>query len=226
MRQKLSIIIPSLRPYNFSELITNLEVNSDGDIEIIAVTNEEIISSYKDYNILPIKFIIDDKKIGTTYAIQKGLEHCTGDFIITLSDDCLIAPNAFQHMFNGFGFKSSTPLCIGNFQVYDHTGLMPKLGYFGKQFSMFPFTTRQTIDKLGMYYSTEFNSYFSDPDLGIRLAEKGGYIYNCPTAFIYHRFNNDEIYRNNKSKYFKKDEETFIKKWYKLGIFQGVETLK
>jgi len=62
MRQKLSIIIPSLRPYNFSELITNLEVNSDGDIEIIAVTNEEIISSYKDYNILPIKFIIDELK--------------------------------------------------------------------------------------------------------------------------------------------------------------------
>lgn len=224
MKNKLSIIIPTLRLYNFSKLLTNIELNSNIDTEIIVVTNEEIKNLYTGHTNTSLHFVIDDKQIGTTYAIGQGLNATTGNYILTLSDDCLIAPNAFEYMLNALE-KHKNDLVIGNFNVYDRTGFLPKIGYYGRQFSPFPILSRKNLERLKTYYSTEYNAFYSDPDLGVRLVEMGGFIVNVPIALIYHPYNPDELHKNNKSKYFQRDEDIFVNKWKHLGEFKGCEKI-
>lgn len=217
---KLSIILPSLRLNKVLRCLKTIRNNSFSNYEIILVGNENI------YEAVPIAdwFIKDDKCIGTTFAIGLGLEQAIGDYIVTLSDDALVCPHWDDHMINRLEqYKNN--LIIGNFDVFDHTGSLNKIGYYGIQFSPFPILKRVTIDKLGLYYSTDFNAFYSDPYLGIKLHQAGGKIINVPEAKIYHVYNPDTLHLKNKEKYWAKDEETFKEKCKDLGNFTGCQNL-
>ena len=218
---KLSIILPSLRINNLDKCIDSILVNSYTKPEIILVGTQEILNSQWE-NCIEVE---DNKCIGTTYAIQKGLERAIGEYVVTLSDDCRVAPHWDDHMIKQLDICENK-LVLGNFRVFDHTGEMPRIGYYGRQFSMFPIMRREQLKSFGDYYSQEFKAFYSDPDLGMRLHEAKGQIINCSTAFIYHVYNPDAIMENNKQRYWKKDEETFIKKWGHLGDFKGCEEIK
>lgn len=227
---KLSIILPSLREKNLNKCLKSIYANSFTEYEVIVVGKFEhlfLLGGWWNLTDMEIKFIEDDRCIGTTYAIQKGLEQSSGEYIITLSDDAMVCPYWDYHMIRYLESFPKDKIILGNFRVYDHTGEMPKIGYYGKQFSMFPIIKKSDIDKLGCYYSTEFNAFYSDPDLGLRLAlEPNGIIVNCQTAFIYHIFNPDPQWLKSKSLYWDKDEELFKNKWKILGKFKGCEVIK
>jgi glycosyltransferase involved in cell wall biosynthesis len=219
---KLSIILPSLRLENARKCINSIFCNSVLDFELIVIGTQNVIGHIFEAN----KLILDDKCIGTTYAIQKGLEQSSGEYIVTLSDDALVCPYWDEHMINFLESFPKDKIVVGNFRVYDHTGEMPVLGYYNRPFSMFPIIRKIDIDKLGCYYSQEFNAFYSDPDLGIRIAEANGTIITCKTAFIYHLYNPDQLHLDNKSKYWEHDEEVFKNKWQHLGAFKGCEVIK
>ena len=219
---KTSIIIPTLRFQNAIDCINSIKLNTFCDYEIIVITSEELF--YKFIGI-PKSFVIQDNKcIGTTYAIGLGLAEATGDYVICLSDDCLVCPYWLDHMVYFLEKQPKEKIVVGNFRVFDSTGEMGTIGYYGRPFSMFPIISRKNLDKLGCYYSKEFNAYYSDPDLGMRVYENG-FVKTCQTAFIYHPYNPDLLHLKNKNKYFKQDEETFIKKWGHLGVFNGCENI-
>lgn len=218
---KLSIILPSLRLENARKCINSIFCNSVLDFELIIIGNTEVLNSIFEED----KLILDDKCIGTTYAIQKGLEQSSGEYIVTLSDDALVCPYWDEHMINFLETFPKDKIVVGNFRVYNKNGEANKIGYYGKQFSMFPIIRSSDIKKLGCYYSTEFNSYYSDPDLGIRISEANGIIANCKSAFIYHKFNPDNIYNLNKERYWEHDEKVFKNKWNHLGEFKGCEII-
>jgi glycosyltransferase involved in cell wall biosynthesis len=219
---KLSIILPSLRLENARKCVNSIFTNSITEFELIVVGNKNVIGHVFEAD----KLILDDKCIGTTYAIQKGLEQAEGEFIVTLSDDALVAPKWDIHMITYLESLPKDKVVLGNFRVYDHTGEMPRIGYYGKQFSMFPILRKSDINKLGCYYSQEFNAFYSDPDLGVRVAEANGIVANCSSAFIYHIFNPDDNWLKSKSLYWEHDEEVFKKKWKHLGEFRGCEVIK
>jgi len=224
---KLSIILPTLRYSLAVHCITAIEFNSCSDYEIIVVSSPTIIHQLQ-ATALPLakcKFIIDYSMNGPIAAINAGLKHCFGEYIVTLSDDCRVAPFWDSHMITFLKAQPKDQIILGNFKVYDHTGVMPTIGYFGRPFSMFPIISRENLNILGEYYSPVFNAYYSDPDLGLRVAEIG-YVRTCPTAFIYHVFNSDSLHTENKHRYWQRDEEIFIKKWGHLGKFQGCEIIK
>jgi GT2 family glycosyltransferase len=226
---KLSIILPSLREDNLSKCLLSIYAGSYTDYEVIVIGKFDALFKFGNWweeTKLNIKFIEDDKCIGTTYAIQKGLEEASGEYIVTLSDDARVCPYWDKHMINFLESLQQKKIIVGNFRVFDHTGEMPNIGYYGKQFSMFPIMRRSDIDKLGIYYSTEFNAYYSDPDLGIRINQANGIIATCPIAFIYHIFNDDTIYAQNKIRYWFDDEKKFKTKWKHLGEWKGCEIIK
>lgn len=235
---KLSILIPSLRPKKLATLIHTIRQKTFVVYEIICIVKDKAsFFADEEGNIFEhrIKVIEDLYLTGTTMAIRQGLEHATGEYVVTLSDDCEVGLYWADWMIRDMEEESilnpEIPL-IGNFVVFDKKdrpspiGEMPHIGYFGKQFSMFPIIKQSDIMKIGGYYSTEFNAFYSDPDLGIRLARNCGKIVNSQTARIFHPYNPDALHLYNKSEYFQKDEEIFKKKWSHLGEFKGCEVIK
>lgn len=225
---KLSIILPSLRENNLSECLRSIHANSSIELEIIVVGKFEplfLLGNWWDIEGLDVKYIEDDKCIGTTYAIQKGLEQATGEYIVTLSDDAIVCPHWDKHMINFLEKQDNSVPLIGNFNIFDATGFLGQLGYYNIPFSPFPIIKRKDIEKINLYYSTDFYSFYSDPFLGITLYEKGGRIINCKEALIYHSYNPDILHLNNKSKYWQHDEEVFKKKCKHLGEFTGCQHL-
>lgn len=220
---KLSIIVPSQRIENMSKCNDAIKAGTFCDYEVILVSSK---LHYRDEETIEKRInVFDDKCTGTTYAIQKGLEEASGDYIVALSDDALVCPHWADHMINFLEKQPKDKILLGNFRVFDHTGEMGTIGYYGHPFSMFPIMRRADIEKVGGYFSTEFNAYYSDPDLGLRVATANGVCVTCPTAFIYHVYNPDQLHLDNKSKYWAKDEETFKKKWASLGAFTGCQKL-
>lgn len=221
----LSIILPTLRQENAINCLNAIKANSYSNYEIIVVSRRNLLYYLNCQNYSTIN-VLDNTCCGTTYAIGLGLKHATGKYIVTLSDDCRVSPHWDDHMINFLdSFEPTDEILLGNFRVYDSSGEMPAIGYYGRQFSMFPIIRRENIDALGCYFSQDFNAYYSDPDLGMRIHEVGK-IVTCKTAFIYHPYNPDELHLDNKRRYFKKDEEAFIKKWGHLGEFKGCEIIK
>lgn len=229
---KLSILIPSLRPKKLATLIHTIRQNTFVMYEIICIVkNKKYFFADEEGNNFEHRIhVIEDLYLtGTTMAIRQGLEHASGEFVVTLSDDCEVQPYWADYMIKEMEEESKLNpdiSLIGNFVVYDKTGTMPHIGYFGRQFSMFPIIKQSDIMKIGGYFSTEFNAFYSDPDLGVRLAEHGGKIINSNRATIFHPYNPDSLHLYNKSEYFQKDEEIFKKKWNHLGEFKGCEVIK
>lgn len=201
MSINLSIILPSLRLDNMSKCIASIWANTPlGTYEIITDT---------------------DSREGPIFAINKCLPKTKGEYIVTLSDDARVLPKWYENMLSFMQENEKTfdgPL-IGNFRIYNDSGELGDIGYYNHAFSCFPFIKRETIDKLGGYYSPEYHAYFSDPDLGMRCFAKGGKVITCPNAWIFHCGNSDPLYVSNHLKYMKEDETTFRKKWDYLGTY-------
>ena len=217
---KLSIILPTLRIDNAKRCIQAINANTYIEHEIIIVSTAEIL------NCLGGVGVVDDKCIGTTYAISNGLEKVSGEWVVTLSDDAIPCPHWVGHMITILDKQPKDKIVLGNFEVFDHTGTMPHIGYYGKQFSMFPIMRQEDIKKLGVYYSTDFNSFYSDPNLGMEVAKAHGEVINVPTAKIYHVFNPDEMWKNSKAKYWEHDELLFKERWGYLGEWKNCEVIQ
>ena len=223
---KTSIILPTLRLQNALDCINAVKANTYTPYELLIITSEEIARVFPT-NIVPdLKIIIDDKCIGTTYPINLGLKQSTGDYIVTLSDDARVCPHWLDHMLNFLEKQPKDQIILGNFRVFQESHEMAAIGYFGLEFAMFPILSRENLNKIGIYYSEDFFAFFSDPFLGITVAEKGGRVLTCPTAFIYHPPNSDTIHNGNQSRFWRHDEDMFIKKCSHLGPFRGCEIIQ
>ena len=168
---KISIILPTLRTTNALDCIHSIEVNSYTNYEIIIVSSQDVITYLRgsNCNLSTIKFVTDFKQIGTTYAINLGLKVASGEYIVTLSDDSRPCPHWDDHMIKFLEAQPKDHIVLGNFRVFDSTGEMPAIGYYGRQFSMFPILSKENLDILGTYFSEDFNAFYSDPDLGMRV---------------------------------------------------------
>lgn len=217
---KLSIILPSMRPKQIEDCLWSIMEYTFLPYEIILIVDEiknflPIINKIN-HNPAYLKNIIilkDTIKNGTVYPINLGLKYAQGEYIVTLSDDARVTPCWADEMYDYLQKQDQSIPLLGNFRVYDNKEEYGPIGYFGKIFSMFPFIKKTDIDKVGGYYLSDFNAHYADPDLGMRTWNCGGKVITCPYAWIYHTYNGDKLHKDNYNKYFKKDEETFTKKW-------------
>ena len=228
MIPKLSIILPSVKSKELYKCIQSIVQNTTINYELFIISDYRIISNLDFKQYIGQSFngeIIEDVFLdGPVGAINQALPYAKGEYIVTLSDDCLVTPNWASNMIS-FLEKLYFKNAIGSFRVFDETGELGDIGYYGRSFSLFPFMRRDMIHTINGYYSNEYNAFYSDPDLGIRAWQYGKGVYTCPNAFIYHKYNPDIVHISNKSKYFLKDEEIFRKKWDWLGEWNNCQKI-
>lgn len=96
---KLSILLPSIRPFLLENLFNGILHSCNGqEFELVIVTPYNIPESLE--NDSRIKVIKDHGSISR--ALQIGLINSTGDYITVLSDDCIMTSNGYKEAVEKF----------------------------------------------------------------------------------------------------------------------------
>lgn len=98
----ISYLIASFRPEPVKATLKSIENLAPHDHEVVVVTP----APEPDYN--NVRFIMDDKLCGSTYAFNKGVKHCKGDWIVVGIDDHVINynPKEFEKVIYGPGIAA------------------------------------------------------------------------------------------------------------------------
>lgn len=165
MNKKISFIISSKRNYeNYAKKVVDCIYKMDAiySFEIIVCHPEEIQDER-------IKWVKDDKMIGSSYAWDLAYKNSCGDFIFTCVDDCSIIGNLFgavdflnSSAFKDRKFKITTLAAMhhlggytNNLTKFERTPKHPKFLLLTNNYinlpdfnvMCFPIASRETIDK-------------------------------------------------------------------------------
>ncbi len=88
----ISYLIASYRPDAVKGTIKSIEALPPHDHEIVIVT------PYPEENYDNVRFIIDERRCGSTYAFNKGSAYCKGDWVIVGIDDHTISYDVNQFL--------------------------------------------------------------------------------------------------------------------------------
>lgn len=118
---KLSVIIPSYNQGDYIEETIESILNQDyNDIEIIVTdggSNDNTVEILKKYDD-QIAYWVSQKDNGQTDAINKGLEHCTGQIVTWLCSDDHWEPNKIGKVMKQFMDHPDVNLVCGNRRTY------------------------------------------------------------------------------------------------------------
>ncbi|MCM8819150.1 MAG: hypothetical protein NC915_06735, partial [Candidatus Omnitrophica bacterium] len=208
----VSIILPTIRPEEAREKINAFEkTQGNFDYEIVIVSP----FSFKGKKVC---HILEESPQGGVRATQFGYENSLGEYICWWSDAAFPTKNCLSNMINFL--KKKKPPYIGAFRIRDKKTKLELAQWriYGKLYACWGCASRKTIEMVGGLFDINFNQYFADPDLALRVWEKGGQVEVCPNAYIEIYRNKDKKRKENFKKYFLKDFETFVNRWHvKIG---------
>jgi len=163
---KLSIVLPSVFPKTLQRAVGNiLSVTKGIDYEVVVVSPFEVSGDPR------VRWVREETPLGIVAAAALGGAAATGDILVAFCDDALFADNWVDTSLPALlaGEARHPRFCLG-LQIADRV-----LGtVFGIYYPYFPMLRRETMDAAGGYFSREFQSHFTDPDLGLRIWDIGG----------------------------------------------------
>lgn len=162
---KLSLILPSLFPAALRRTIENIHATTRGvDYEILTVTPFEVSGAN-------VRWIREEAPRGAVYAHAMAYERMSGNVVVALSDDVLLADNWAEIALANLERRSkvNTPLCLGLHQTNFISGTV-----FGIYYPFFVVARRSVLDAAGGYFDPSYIAHFVDADLGLRVWHAGG----------------------------------------------------
>lgn len=162
---KLSLILPSLFPAAMRRTIDNLHATTRGvDYEILAVTPFEVTGPN-------VRWIREEAPKGAVHAHIMAHERMSGDILVALSDDVLLADNWAQIALANLESRSrpSIPFGLGLHQSNFILGTV-----FGIYYPFFIVVRKAVLDAIGCYNDGTYVAHFADVDLGLRIWHAGG----------------------------------------------------
>ena len=210
---KVSIIILN---YNAGDLLLNclnsVFKTSHDDIEVIIVDNASIDNSHRKCKekFEKIKLIENKQNLGYCEGNNVGIRAATGEFIIILNPDTIIAPNCVTELitaYEKYGEALYQPKIISLYEknIIQSTGNMlhlfgfgfardkgvlnslqrDKIEQIGYASGTCLFVSQKTLKKIGLLDPFLF-LYHDDLDLGWRAAHLGIKSYYVPSSVVYH----------------------------------------
>lgn len=207
---EISIILPSLRPEAVLKRIEESAItNGNLDCEII-VLSPFVIKQDR------VVHIYEKEPLGNVLAHHIAYENFSGKYIVYWSDDVYPTANCLANMLRFV--KSKREPFIGSFRLRRGGFEKSQWTVYGKLYACLDYLSRNTINLIGGYFEPVYKAHWADPDMCLRVWEKGGRVEVCPEAWVevYHIV--DQVRERSWEKFFAKDKETFFNRWHdKLG---------
>jgi len=210
MNIELSVIIPSLRPEVLKETIERIyKTTTDLEYEIIVVSSLDMPEISKLDRVVVVK---EEEQKGSNWAIELGTNKAKGTYIMELSDDNLVDTDCLKNIVK-FMKQHDDKLMICSPRVHDLWEIHPETTVYGFYYAKTPCIKKSNLEKIGQFYDTAFHSYFADPDLTLRVLDKGGTATICPDAWIeFHNVREDSV-KDTRKQHFNPDSKLFLDRW-------------
>jgi GT2 family glycosyltransferase len=209
---EISIILPTLRKDEALKRIKEFEMTNENiDYEIIVISPFYVEGK-------KIKQVLEKTPQGVIAAMNKGYEIASAHYVCWWSDAASPTQNCLLNMINFLKTKHSP--FIGAFRIKNiHGRELSQWKAYERLYACWGCASKETINTVGGLFDPVFHSYFADPDLGLRVWEKGGVVAVCPDAYIIiNRIPGDKFRKFHKEKYFQNDMQIFFNRWHpKLG---------
>ena len=185
-------------------------------VEVILVDNSQdsklslvITSQYP-----RVIYHCESKNLFYASGLNKGISLSSGEFLLCMNDDVVLAPDFIERSIKGFDAGTCVGMVSGKIlreggNIIDSTGLFLSIfrtasergynrvdkGEFNKQGRIFgpsgaaAFYRRQALDEVssnGEYFDPDFRMFYEDLDLAWRLQRKGWRGVYLPEALAYH----------------------------------------
>lgn len=209
-----SVVIPNWNGKDFLKTcLSSLEKQSFKEFETIVVDNGSTDSS-ADYiikNFPKVRVITLDKNYGFARAVNEGIKHSLGKYIVLLNNDTEADKNYLQNLVDAanknpqVGFVAAKMLNFYKRDIIDSAGdAVDVVGHSyniglgkqdGKQFNkegeIFLATAGGSLFKKEMFasiglFDEDYHTYMEDVDLGLRAQLAGFKGWYTPKAVLYH----------------------------------------
>ncbi|MES1218845.1 MAG: glycosyltransferase, partial [Bacteroidota bacterium] len=204
---KVSIIVPAYNEeINAIKTVKNLLMQDYPDYEIIFIDDGSTDNTYKNVtdafkNNERVK-VFTKPNGGKASALNKGISHAIGDYVVCIDADTLLMPDGVRQMMKYFSLpgtnNKNVTAVAGNVKVGNEKNILTK-------WQSIEYTTAQNFDRRAFDYLNcitvvpgaigafkksaviEAGGFTTDTlaedcDLTIRLLRQGGTIRNCPKA--------------------------------------------
>lgn len=204
---EISILLPSLRPEAVSRRVKEFSSTNGGvDYELIVISPFTV----KGENVVHVQEV---ERKGVMHAITEGYKRVSGKYVVVWSDDASPEVDALRLMLDFVG-REPAPFVAG-FRLRDTRGKeLEQWSVYGKLYVGWLCASKETIDLVGGLFDTSFKNYWADPDLSMRVWEKGGRAEVCRSAWITIEQINDHVKSENLRSSFDADTEVFFNKWH------------
>lgn len=163
---KLSLVLPSIFPNALHRAIRNLQATTHGvDYEILAVAPFEVAEEGG------VRWIREEAPRGGVAAHTLAYAQMTGDILVALADDVLLADNWAALCLKRFHEREGgrDHFCLGLHQSNFVVGAV-----CGIYFPFFAVLRSSTLRAIGGHYDPAYIAHYADPDLALRVWKAGG----------------------------------------------------
>ena len=152
------------------------------------------------------------------YFMNLGFKSAQGKYILMLSDDCLLLPNAVNLGLDKFEEMEKASRKIGGVAFYFRNWPEDKDYYVqytlgGKLFVNHGMYLREALEAVGWADEEQYIFYKADGDICLRMWQIGYEFVDCPGAYVEHYYDCNEAVRHTNNEVLNCDREAYLKRW-------------
>ncbi len=152
------------------------------------------------------------------YFMNLGFKCARGRFIVMISDDTLLIPQAAMNALHHYEKLQAQGRNIGAVAFYwrewpQEQEYKVGLALGDRMFVNHGMFLREALEEVGWIEEESFRFYYADVDLCLKLWQKGYEVVDCPAAFVEHfRHTNRKVRRQNLQDE-KSDRSAYLDRW-------------
>jgi glycosyltransferase involved in cell wall biosynthesis len=152
------------------------------------------------------------------YFMNLGFKCAQGKYLVMISDDCLLVPNAVMNGYNDFEKRLANGEEIGAMAFYWRNWPRHKKYWVGRTLGSNLFVNhgmylKTAFDEVGGIEEDELTFYYADSDLCLKMLRAGYKTEACPEAFVEHFEHASMRIKNQNMVFAEKEWNNFIRRW-------------
>ena len=165
------------------------------------------------------------------YFMNLCFKAAQGYYILMLSDDCLLLPDAVNNAIDHHVRLAKAGENIGGVAFYYRDWPEENKYYVqktmgGKLMVNHGFFLKEALEAVHYVDEDSYIFYKADGDLCLKMWQAGFEIVDCPTSFVEHYYDADEPVRRSNNAVLKQDRKAYKKKWAGIFYFKNGPNLK
>lgn len=152
------------------------------------------------------------------YFMNLGFKIAQGKYILMISDDCLLLPNAVNAGLDQLAAMEKAKRKIGGVAFYFRNWPLEKQYYVqkslgGKLAINHGIYVKEALAAVGWVEEEQYIFYKADSDVCLKMWLEGYEIVDCPQACVEHFYDPQEAVRQSNNAVLEYDREVYLKRW-------------